>query len=117
MLKLVTANYQDIPLHFTEDGWFNATEASNRFGKTPNDWLALPSTVEYLISLYKISEPPQTSFQIISHDDEMVISEIKKKYIKTSKARSKDGERKNALASFALDWKTAHQQQQLEKAA
>lgn len=50
-LKLVVSNYQGLDVSFSEDGWFNATAAAERFGKRPNDWLLLPSTQEYLAAL------------------------------------------------------------------
>ncbi|MGC4059913.1 MAG: KilA-N domain-containing protein [Aquabacterium sp.] len=34
--------------YFREDGWFNMTKAAKAFGKVPNEFLRLPSTIEYL---------------------------------------------------------------------
>lgn len=50
MTKLATEvrTFNDHAITFQTDGWFNATEAAAKFGKTPNEWLRLPSTVEYL---------------------------------------------------------------------
>ena len=49
MTKLATEvrSFNDHAITFQTDGWFNATEAAAKFGKTPNEWLRLPSTVEY----------------------------------------------------------------------
>ena len=47
-LELVRAEYQGTEIQFNESGWFNATQAAERFGKRPNDWLNLDSTKEYL---------------------------------------------------------------------
>ena len=47
-LELVRAEYQGTEIQFNEQGWFNATQAAERFGKRPNDWLNLDSTKEYL---------------------------------------------------------------------
>ncbi|SMF96560.1 KilA-N domain-containing protein [Methylomagnum ishizawai] len=46
--SLVEAEYQGVPVGFTEDGWFNATKEAERFGKSPHEWLRLPATREYL---------------------------------------------------------------------
>lgn len=51
MHHLVTTQYQGMSVTFTDDGWFNATEVANRFGKRPNDWLALPTTKDYIAAL------------------------------------------------------------------
>lgn len=50
-LQLVTSNYSGNQITFTEEGWFNATEAAARFGKEPAQWMRLPATVEYLEAL------------------------------------------------------------------
>jgi hypothetical protein len=50
-MKLVVAQYQDLEVSFSEDGWFNATVAAEKFGKLPNEWLRLPNTIEYLEAL------------------------------------------------------------------
>lgn len=36
---------------FNPEGWFNATEAAQRFGKEPGEWLRLPSTAQYRAGL------------------------------------------------------------------
>jgi len=51
MLDLVKLDYEGRPLSFSEDGWFNATIAAERFGKNPHEWIRLPSTVEYLAAV------------------------------------------------------------------
>lgn len=51
MLELVKVNFQNQPIGFTEDGWFNATQAAERFGKKPIEWLRLPETVRYVEAL------------------------------------------------------------------
>lgn len=50
-MKLVVSNYQGLDVSFSEEGWFNATAVSEKYGKRPNDWLVLPSTQEYLTAL------------------------------------------------------------------
>jgi hypothetical protein len=49
--QLIKSEYQGAVQSFTDDGWFNATSAAAKYGKTPNDWLRLPTTQEYLAAL------------------------------------------------------------------
>ena len=59
-LEIVRADYQGLEVSFTEDGWFNATMAAERFGKRPVDWIRLDETQSYITSLARaleISEP------------------------------------------------------------
>lgn len=51
MPDLVKADYQNLAVTFTEDGWFNATTVADRFGKKPIEWLRLPETDRYLDAL------------------------------------------------------------------
>ena len=51
MSALVKAEYLDVAVSFTEEAWFNATAVAERFGKTPYEWIRLPTTVEYLAAL------------------------------------------------------------------
>lgn len=51
MLELVKIDYEGQSISFSEDGWFNATAAADRFGKTPHEWIRLPSTTEYLAAI------------------------------------------------------------------
>ena len=48
-------DYQGQAVTFNSDGWINATEAAARFDKRPNDWLSLPTTIEYLEALSRRS--------------------------------------------------------------
>lgn len=48
---VITAEYQGNGYSFRDDGWFSATEAAKRYGKDPNEWVRLPSTVEYLAAI------------------------------------------------------------------
>jgi len=47
-VQLVTKDYQGHAIAYQDDGWFNATQAAAKFGKRPNDWLALQSTKDYI---------------------------------------------------------------------
>lgn len=51
MKGLIISQYNDQPLSFNENGWFNATQASKQFGKRPNDWLNLVETQDYIQAL------------------------------------------------------------------
>ena len=50
-LELVRSEYQGTEIQFNEDGWFNATQAAERFGKVPYEWVRLPDTEKYLMAL------------------------------------------------------------------
>lgn len=45
---IIKFDFQGQKYSFNTDGWFNATEAANRFDKLPNEWLRLPGTISYL---------------------------------------------------------------------
>lgn len=51
MKGLITSQYDGQELSFNEQGWFNATQASKKFGKRPNDWLNLVETQDYIQAL------------------------------------------------------------------
>ncbi len=50
-MKLIACTYQGHAITYQDDGWFNATEAAAKYGRRPNDWLALPATKEYIAAL------------------------------------------------------------------
>ena len=49
--RIIPFDYEGQAVRFNADGWLHATEIAERFGKRPNDWLSLPSTIEYLEAL------------------------------------------------------------------
>lgn len=49
--NVIPLQYEGQAYSFNAAGWINATEASRRFGKRPNDWLALPETQEYMAAV------------------------------------------------------------------
>lgn len=57
MSELVIANYNDISVAFTDDAWFNATAAAERFGKRVDNWLRLQDTQEYMTALSEVLNP------------------------------------------------------------
>ena len=48
---MVRCQYNGSPVTFTADGWFNANEIADNFGKSPTEWLRLPTTREYVARL------------------------------------------------------------------
>jgi hypothetical protein len=59
MTAFIRAEYDGVALSFQDDGWFNAKDAAAKFGKRPNDWLALDETREYIAALNAISNTSQ----------------------------------------------------------
>ncbi len=51
MSNIIKYDFQGSLYSFRQDGWFNATEASKRYGKEPRDWLRLHETEEYMRAL------------------------------------------------------------------
>ncbi len=49
--NIIALDYQGLAVGFTEDGWFNATTAAERFGKRVADWLENQETKEYIHAL------------------------------------------------------------------
>lgn len=48
---IITRTYQDHAIAYQGDGWFNATQAAAKFGKSPYEWQRLPDTVAYVSAL------------------------------------------------------------------
>lgn len=59
MSKIVKADFDGSLMSFTADGWFNATDAADKYGKRPNDWLALDETKAYIKALNEVSNTSQ----------------------------------------------------------
>lgn len=49
--NIIHLDYQGVSVDFTGDGWFNATEAAEKFGKRIDHWLANAETKEYMDAL------------------------------------------------------------------
>ncbi|MCA0325509.1 MAG: KilA-N domain-containing protein [Proteobacteria bacterium] len=62
MSALVLATYNGQEVTFTDDGWFNATEAAAKFGKRPVDWLKLPETKRYIAALADRTKVKESHF-------------------------------------------------------
>jgi hypothetical protein len=50
-VRHITRDYQGHVISYQADGWFNATQAAEKFGKLPNEWIRIPTTVDYLAAL------------------------------------------------------------------
>lgn len=62
MTNIIKFNFQGQLHSFNADGWFNATEAAERFGKKPAEWLRLPETVRYLEAMMEMAEVGKSHF-------------------------------------------------------
>ena len=51
MSKIITRDYEGHAIAYQGDGWFNATQAAAKFGKSPHEWQRLPDTVAYIAAL------------------------------------------------------------------
>jgi hypothetical protein len=49
--NVIPFEYQGQPVHFSTEGWINATEIAKRFGREPTAWLRQRETVEYMCAL------------------------------------------------------------------
>jgi len=59
---LVPLNYQGTEISFTEDGWFNATNAADLYKKRPVDWLKLKETKDYISRLCEYHKVQENHF-------------------------------------------------------
>lgn len=55
MREIVRVEYSGFGVAFDTCAWFDATSAADHFGKRVNDWIALPSTQEYIQALDDLS--------------------------------------------------------------
>ncbi len=56
---LVVVDYQGLVVSFSEEGWFNATEAASKFGKRVADWLENAETKTYINILAEFLKVPK----------------------------------------------------------
>lgn len=52
-MHLISLAYEGHPITIRDDGWFNATEAAQKWGKRPVDWLRLDETTVYINAMAK----------------------------------------------------------------
>ncbi len=50
-MNLITKQFNNVPFVFREDGWFNMTRAAKHYGKTLENFMRAPSTVDYIDAL------------------------------------------------------------------
>ncbi|AQS50552.1 hypothetical protein PAEH1_01490 [Paenalcaligenes hominis] len=53
MSKVIKCDFDGHLYSFNLDGWFNATEAASKYGKSPTEWTRLPETKKYLEGLIR----------------------------------------------------------------
>jgi len=66
MNEVMIKQYEGSNIFFMEDGWFNATEVSVRYGQKPKDWLTLPKTLELILALLKRQSSHMATFNEIN---------------------------------------------------
>lgn len=54
MTNIIKHNFQGQLHSFDSEGWFNATEAAQRFAKRPVDWLRLDETRDYISAMAEV---------------------------------------------------------------
>lgn len=59
---IISSTYQGLEVHFTEDAWFNATEAAARFGRRIDVWLKSQETRDYIAALCEISNTTEKGY-------------------------------------------------------
>lgn len=52
-MHLISVAYEGHTITIRDDGWFNATEAAEKWGKRPIDWLRLDETTVYINAMAK----------------------------------------------------------------
>lgn len=52
-MHFISLAYEGHPITIRDDGWFNATQAAQRYSKEPVGWLRQSETAEYLAALCK----------------------------------------------------------------
>lgn len=58
--RILTADYNGVPVAFMGDAWFNATVAAKHFGKRLDHWLASPETAAYMAALAEVLNSPDS---------------------------------------------------------
>lgn len=51
MGKIIRCEFDGTEVHFSDEGWLNASEAAAQFGRHADDWLGLPTTDRYMEAL------------------------------------------------------------------
>lgn len=78
-MQIVTKQFDSFVVSFTNDAYFNATEAASKYGKKVGEWLRLPSTTEYIEAVTRYHKPDESVKVGFSHFDnqpESVVSDL-----------------------------------------
>lgn len=59
---LINSNYNGLNIAFSNDAWFNATLAAERFGKRVDHWLKTQETQQYIDVLCSVSNTPKKGY-------------------------------------------------------
>lgn len=62
MGDIVKTDYQNLGVTFTEDGWFNATKAAEKYGRRVDVWLKTQETKEYITALCESSNTTEKGY-------------------------------------------------------
>lgn len=62
MADLITRDYGGMALSFQNDGWFNATQAAERFGRRVDVWAKSQDTNEYIAALCEASNTTEKGY-------------------------------------------------------
>jgi hypothetical protein len=62
MSALITREYSGITLSFQNDGWFNATQAAERFGRRVDVWAKSQATKDYIAALCEVSNTTEKGY-------------------------------------------------------
>lgn len=61
-LKTIALEYEGTPISYRNDGWFNATEAAERFGRRLDHWRENKETKDYLHALCEMTNTPLSGY-------------------------------------------------------
>lgn len=61
-MSVVLASYNGQEVAFTDDGWFNATEAAAKYGRRVDVWLKSQETKDYIAALCEISNSTEKRY-------------------------------------------------------
>src|SRR5574340_1084916 len=78
-MLIVTKQFDSFAVSFTDDAYFNATEAASKYGKRPVNWLDLPSTKEYIEAVmryHKADESVKVRFSDFDNQTESVLDDL-----------------------------------------
>jgi KilA-N domain len=51
MSNIITRPYNDFSVSFNDEGWINATDIAEQYGKRLDSWMKSPDTIEYIAAL------------------------------------------------------------------